>query len=136
MLGLYYRIWTDCIKRIKSRPDNNNDWQVTSIFSMTLAMTFNFILIITVIEKFFFGHVIYDINLPFLHGPLKSLFNFIVLFFVPCLILNYLLIFRNKRYERFFEKYPYHDGKLFATYFSISLFLPIALMCIGVFFFS
>jgi hypothetical protein len=133
MLGLYYRIWTDSIKKAQLRPGDNNNWQAMCNGYMSFAMAFNFIVITTVLEKFYFGHSFYKINLPLVEGHIESLFNYMVLYFLPCLFLNYLLIFRNKRYENLIIKYPYYEGKLFLAYFLISVLLPILLLCIAVF---
>lgn len=127
-MGLYYRIWVDCIGRAKQQPANKHNWQKLSMISMTLAMAFNFILIMTVLEKYILRTYFYKIDLPFLPLLVNNVLNYLVLFILPCGIINYLLIFRNKAYERLLKKYPYNNGKLFLAYFVISMMLPIVLL--------
>ena len=62
---------------------------------------------------------------------INSFLNFFLNFFLPPLIINYFLIFRNKNYEKLLLKYKYCNGKLFASYFICSLFLPIVLILLA-----
>lgn len=136
MIGLYYRIWVDCIKRAKSQPNTRRDWAVGSMIFMSIAMTSNFALFMAILQRHVIKRYFYKVHFSFLSGTLNTLFTYVFLFIVPCVLLNYLLILRNKRYERLLEKYPYYDGKLFVSYFLISLLLPVVLLWIAIFFFS
>jgi hypothetical protein len=136
MLGIYYRIWVDCIKRGKSQPANKQNWAAVSMILMTISMAFNLALIMIVLQQYAFGYFFYTINMDFLPRQVNYLFNFIILFVAPCVGLNYVLIFRNKRYEKLLNKYPYYNGKLFVIYLAISLFVPVILLGIKVIFFQ
>jgi hypothetical protein len=130
MLGFYYKIWVDCITRINLQPEaNKKNWQVTCMVAMTFAMTSNLVLILILLQKCFLGYYFYELNLAFLPQKLNALVEFAILYILPCLILNYLLIFRNKRYENLLQIYPYkYNGKLFAGYFMVSVGLPVILL--------
>jgi len=134
-MKLYYRIWVDCISRLRSIDINKNNWKLTSMFAMSVAMTFNFVLFMSVFQKEVLGYYFYEFNIPNFTGYENYISTILVLYFLPCIIINYLLILHGKRYEKLLEKYPYKNGKLFATYFTISLFLPIILIFIGIFLF-
>jgi hypothetical protein len=54
----------------------------------------------------------------------------VVLFILPCVLINYLLIFRNNRYEKLLNKYPNYGGKLAHSYFLTSMLLPLILILI------
>jgi hypothetical protein len=136
MIGLYYRIWVDCIKRAKSQPTSKRDWALGSMFYMSIAMISNFALFMAILQRNVLHSYFYKVRFSFLSGPVNILVTYVFLIIAPCIIMNYLLIFRNKRYEKLLEKYPYYDGKLFVSYFLISLLLPIVLLWIGIFFFS
>src|SRR5436190_3868773 len=127
MLEIYYKIWVDCMKRAKSQPANKQNWTVGSMVLMSISMAFNLALIMIVLQQYLLGYFFYTINMDFLPRQVNYLFNFIVLFLAPCVGLNYFLIFRNKRYEKLLDKYPYYNGKLFYIYFLISILLPIIL---------
>jgi len=132
-MGLYYRIWVDCITRLRSIDRNKDNWQLKSMLTMSSAMTFNLVLVMVIIQREVLGYFFYELNVSSFSGYENYIFTMLILYALPCAIINYLLIFRNKRYEKLLKKYPYNNGKLFATYFSISLFLPIILIWIGIF---
>jgi hypothetical protein len=135
MIGLYNRIWVDCIIRAKQQPANKHNWQSGTMLSMTMAMTFNFVLLMTILEKFIFRIYFYKIDFSFLPVRVNNVLGFLFLFILPCWLINYLLIFRNRRYEKLVKKYPYYKGKLFITYFVFSMMLPVLLL-LGAIFFS
>lgn len=136
MLNIYYRIWVDCIQRAKMQSGNKESWQTITFFFMTLSMSANFVLIMTFLERSVFKRYFYKIDFSFLPTRLNNLLAYLFLFILPCVIVNYLLIFRKKRYQKLINKYPYYNGKLFITYFSISLLLPILLLWVGIIFFT
>lgn len=132
-MKLYYRIWVDCITRLRSIEANKDNWQTTGIVIMSTAMTFNFVLLMVIIQKNILNYYFYEINIAILSGFQNYILTILILFFLPCVIINYLLIFRNKRYEKLLKKYPYSNGKFIVAYILISLFLPIVLLFIAMF---
>jgi len=102
---------------------------------MSMAMTFNYVLIMLLLQKYLSILSFYELKIPGLPPYASNVISFVILFISPCIIVNYLLIFRNKRYERLLKKYPYYQGKLFLGYFLISMLLPIILLWIGIIFF-
>ena len=132
-MKLYYRIWVDCITRLRSIEANKDNWQTIGIVSMSTAMTFNFVLLMVIIQKNILDYYFYEINIPILSGFQNYILTILILYFLPCVIINYLLIFRNKRYEKLLKKYPYSNGKFIVTYILISMFLPLILLLIGMF---
>ena len=132
-MKLYYRIWVDCITRLRSIEANKDNWQIKGIITMSTAMTFNFVLLMVIIQKNILDYYFYEINIPILSGFQNYILTILILYFLPCVIINYLLIFRNKRYEKLLKKYPYSNGKFIVAYILISLFLPIVLLLIAMF---
>lgn len=132
MLGLYYRIWVDVIVRARAQPANQSNWPIGCMVFMTLSMFFNCLFIMTILERHVFKGPAYRFDFSALPRNISNVLNYLLLYALPCLTINYLLIFYNKRYERLIKKYPYYNGKLFITYFLISMWLPIALMWIGI----
>jgi len=132
-MGLYYRIWVDCITRLRSIEANKDNWQTKGIIAMSTAMTFNFVLLMVIIQKNILDYYFYEINIPILSGFQNYILTILILYFLPCVIINYLLIFRNKRYEKLLKKYPYSNGKFIVTYILISMLLPSILLLIGMF---
>lgn len=132
-MGIYYRIWVDCITRLKSREANKDNWQAKSMVIMSTAMVFNLVLLMIILQKQILGYYFYELNVSFLSGHENYILTMLVLYILPCVVVNYLLIFRGKRYEKLLEKYPYYNGKLILIYMLTSMFLPITLLLIGVF---
>lgn len=132
-MWIFYRIWIDAIKRLMSSETTRNNWQLKSMMSMTLAMTLNFFLVMVILQREILGYFFYELNISFLSGFENYILTMLFLYASPCIIVNYLLIFRCKRYERLLANYPYYNGKLFLIYFLASMFLPIILMWIGIF---
>ena len=132
-MRFFYSVWVDCIIRTRSIEANKNDWKTKSLFYMSEAMTFNFVLIMVVFQGDVLGFYFYEINLPFLSGFANYIIPMSLLYALPCFIMNYLLIFRNNRYEKLLKKYKYHNGKLILKYYIVIFFLPVVLFWIGFF---
>lgn len=130
MLGLYYRIWVDLITRAKSRPESKDSWALPSMIFMSISMTLNLLLIMTILQKHILGYYFYYIELNFLPVYLNNIISFIILFILPCVAINYVLIFHKHRYEKLLKKYPYRKGKLFLSYFLVSMLLPLFLLIV------
>lgn len=121
----------------KQSEANKQNWQVTCIVVMTLAMASNLFLIMLLLQKGIFGYNFYKLHLTFTPKKLAAITEFSILYLLPCLVLNYVLIFRNKRYEYLLQKYPYkYNGKLFVGYFMFSLGIPVLLLIIGILYFK
>src|SRR5689334_3140732 len=111
-MRLYYLIWVDLIIRAKSRPDNESNWPVMTMIFMTAAMGLDFAFLMTILEHYILKYNFYELHIPSIPKGIADPLSFAILFGGPPLVLNYLLIFRNRRYEKLIEKYEYHDGKL------------------------
>ncbi len=130
-MGIYYRIWVDSITKLREKETNKDDWQIKGMVSMSIAMTFNFILLMAIMQRNILGCYFYQLSIPLLTSLENNILTILVLFFLPCVLINYLLIFRGRRYEKLLKKYPYYNGKLFLVYFLVSLFLPFVLLLIS-----
>ncbi len=130
MFNLYYKIWVDCIKKASKNKAYEKNWKFRSMVLMTIAMSANLILIMTILELNVFKDYFYKIKIDFLPTRLNNAFGYMLLFILPCAILNYLLIFRKNRYKELIKKYPSYNGKLFIMYIIISLWVPFLLVII------
>jgi hypothetical protein len=127
-MRLYYKIWVDFITRLRSIESNKSNWKIKSYVIMSIAMTLNFILLMSILQKHILHNYFYKIdfyNFPILENNILTI---LILFALPCAIINYALIFYNERYEKLLKKYSHYNGKLFLYYFLISIFLPIILL--------
>ncbi len=130
LLDAYYKIWVDAITKFRSRPENKGLWKFYCIVFIGMSMAFNLATIMAILERAVFKRSFYHIRI-FKSEYFNNVSSFFILFFLAPLILNYLLIFRNNRYEILITKYKTYNGKLFAWYFVLSLFLPFVLLVTG-----
>lgn len=135
MKWVYYGLWVDCIMRMKAQPANKASWQWKSMASMSAAMILNFVFIMTILQAHILGHYFYEIEFDFVSKYWSNVLSFIVMFILPVIVINFLLIFRKQRYKMLLEKYPYRKGRFFMTYFLISLWVPFILLIVGYVFF-
>lgn len=131
-MGLYYRIWVDCIIRMKSIETNRNDWKLKCLIAMSIPMTFNFVLLMVILQKNILDYYVYEINIPSLSGFENYIITMLVLYLLPIVVINYMLIFHRNRYEKILSKYKYNNGKLALTYILSSMFLPIVLIWLSI----
>jgi hypothetical protein len=128
MIRLFYSIWVDTIAVAQAKPRSELEWKAMAMFFMTMAMSLNFSLLITFIELIS-GCPFYDIPdyLKIFPGTkLNSGLAYFILFFLPPLVLNYFLIFYNKRYVKLQKQYPSKKrGILFFVYLMISLWVML-----------
>lgn len=102
---------------------------------MSIAMAIDFAVIIAVLQRNILRKKFYNINFDIFPGDnLDALIKALILFILPIVLVNYLFIFRNNRYEKLLFKYNSHNGKLFFVYFYITLLIPFSLAIYVVFF--
>jgi len=92
-MKLYYRIWVDCITRLRSIEANKDNWQTKGMVTMSTAMTFNFVLLMVIFQKNVLKKFFYEIKIDILSGFQNYILTILILYFLPCAIINYLLIF-------------------------------------------
>lgn len=131
----YYMVWVDCITNIRVKKGNEKSWKKISMAAMCSAMTTNLVFCMAILQRNILGYYFYDYDFPFLPEYMSNLVGLLVLYVLPILFVNYLLVFRNNRYEILLKKYPYNEGKLFASYFISSMLIPVILLWIGLIFF-
>lgn len=126
MLSLYYKIWTDAIVTEQSKKLQKKNWKLYTLIPISLLMGIN------LLTFFYWMKVAINRNLPLFFGvdifnakPLNGFISIIITFFIPFVILNYLLIFNSNRYEELLDRYPAKQGKLYKKYTLISLGLLI-----------
>jgi len=98
---------------------------------MTVTMAVDLLFLITILERYVFAFNFYGFDIPVIPREIGDSISFIILFAGPPLLINYLLIFRNRRYEELIKKYKYHGGRLFIIYMAIALFFPVVALLVG-----
>lgn len=136
-MNLYYKIWVDAIIATRKSKAESANWKLYTIIPISLLMGIN------LFTFFYWMKTIVNKNLPLFFGvdvfnarPLNGYISVIITFFVPFVILNYLLIFNNDKFEALTKRYGADNGKLYKRYALYSLGLWIIPIIIQKMFFQ
>ena len=130
-MRLYYKIWVDLIVRARMQPENRNQWKLGCMIFMTIAMAANLLLLMTFLELYVLKSYSLKLSITFLPRFVSNVISYIVLIILPCVLINYFLIFRNAKYQKLINRYTNYNGKLFLGYFFTSMFFPLFLILIA-----
>lgn len=125
-MNLYYRIWVDAIKHGQNKRNRESGWKTMLMVIMCILQGLNLLVLLYVLRWVSGGRM--PIVLPwglFHNRGYNVMLSMILTFFVPFLILNYLLIYYNNRYQQLVAIYPDSGGKLYGRYAMISLGLIV-----------
>lgn len=59
---------------------------------------------------------------------LSHFLGFMVVYFLPPLIVNYVLFFSKNQWERVRKDYKHYDGKVYKMYYILSIVLPVSFL--------
>jgi hypothetical protein len=124
-MRLYYLIWVDLILKAKSQPANKHNWQIITLIFMTVPMAVDFMFFMMILQKDILDNHFYQFQIPIIPEQLADPLSLAILFIGPPLVINYVLIFRNRRYQKLIKKYKSYDGKVAATFLVLALFVPL-----------
>jgi succinate dehydrogenase hydrophobic anchor subunit len=131
-MNLYFKIWVDTIIKIRKNPLRKEDWKWMIQIYMAIAMALNLMFLLAILQRNIFNFSFYDIEINLFSSKiLNNLLSGFILFFLPFLLINYLLIFKNKKYLDLIKKYKSENGNYFFRYFFTSLFLPLLVLIIA-----
>lgn len=130
---IYYKIWVECILRLKKHNSISLKWKRDSMLIMTFLMSFNFFTVMMILQ-YQIGSFFYELNLKSL-PPLIEYFSMLFfLYFLPNLVFNYFMIFYRNRYEKFIQLFADVKKKYLYGYIILSIFTPIIIFWISYFF--
>jgi len=122
MLNAYYKLWVDAIAFEKGKRNNEVTWKAYTLVPVSLLMGINLFTLL------YWTNELTHHNLPVLliahifNNRLIDIFiSIIIMYFIPFLLLNYLVIFYNQRYDLLMKIYQNVNGKLYRKYAWISL---------------
>jgi hypothetical protein len=131
-MSLYFKIWVDAIIKIKKNTLRKEDWKWMVQIYMAIAMALNLMFLLAIIQRNILHLTFYDFELNiFPTKVINDLTSGFILFFLPPLLTNYLLIFKNNKFLALIEKYKSDNGNYFVWYFFTSLFLPLIILVIA-----
>jgi hypothetical protein len=136
MLALYYKIWVDAIVTEKAKKVEARNWKLYTLIPISLLQGINlftfFYWMKTLVNRtlpLFFPVTIFNARL------INDFISIVITLFIPFVLLNYLLIFNNERYEQLMIKYKPEDKNLYKKYSLVTLGLFIIPLIIKVMFF-
>lgn len=124
MRNIYYLFWVDSIVSFR-KFNPNKRWKLPVFILNTWLNALNFWILILWLD-FFDLFKVPDFNIDLFPGHiLNSFLEFAILFASPFVILNYFLIFYNRRYEMLIEKYNTMKTRYALTYGMVITFLAL-----------
>lgn len=132
-MNWYYEIWADAI--IKAKKTNSGksdkDKMLTLLVAFSIAQGFNLASIYFLISYLIRFNPLIAFNI-FPGNYLNTALSGFISFYLPFFILNYFLIFYNKKYERIIDKRSLNSGgKAFVFYFFGSGLLFFLIIFLG-----
>jgi len=131
MKSLYYKIWVDAIVYEKTKHGHIRNWKPYTLIPISVLQGVNLLSIFFWLSTF---NIKIDIFIDFDLFPGTMIDGFLsgfITLFLPFILLNYILIFRGKKYNRLIEKFDYRKGKLYLIYFLMSIGIFIFPIIIG-----
>jgi hypothetical protein len=131
MFNVYYKIWVDAIVFEQTKNGQRRNWKIFTLLPLSIIQGINLLTIL------FWIIALTHTKIPLLFD--STIFNAkglntlipVLLFFMPFIGLNYLLIIYNQRYKNLIAKYKYYNGKLYLGYFLFSTSIFILPIIIG-----
>jgi hypothetical protein len=122
MLNAYYKLWVDAIVFEKTKRNSEVNWKAYSLVPVSLLMGINLLTLLYWTNELTHHHLPVLLIVGIFNNRLIDIFiSVIVMYFIPFFLLNYLVIFYDRRYEKLVKVYKNTNGKLYRKYTLISL---------------
>ncbi|MCC8424597.1 hypothetical protein [Mucilaginibacter sp. UR6-11] len=116
-MRIYYKIWADAIVQERSKKDRESSWKMFSNASMSILMGINLLTLLLLLRLLSGGRFLILFPMHLLkYAGLNTGISVLLTYFAPFIILNYLLVFNNNKYEEIIRKYGNRKGKLYNRY--------------------
>ena len=105
MFELYYKIWVDAITSTRAKKAEAAGWKLYTLVPMSLLAGVN-LFTFFLWMKTLVNHrlpLFFPVNI-FNYRLINDFISIVVTLFIPFVILTYLLIFTNERYERLLQR--------------------------------
>jgi hypothetical protein len=121
MLSLYYKIWADAIALSQKKTGKEGNWKLLTIIPMSMLNGLNLLAIFLLFRIISHKQTLGLFPLDIFHvKPLNEFCSVLVTYFIPFVLLNYLLIFSANQYDRLMKEYDGAGGKFYFKYGAIS----------------
>ena len=124
-MNLYYAWWADSIIRIRRHNPRMKDWRVRIFQLNTLLNSLKFWCVFVWL-KYLDIYAIPILSVDVFPGDLLDKgCVYMIEFLSPFMLLNYLLVFRGKRYEKIISQYKDKKLNIALPYALVSIFLYV-----------
>lgn len=133
MKRLYFEIWADAIEAANKSESymTHKDKMFTLMALFTVAQGFNLVVVLLLLSSFFEFDVFLRFDL-FPGSYIDTALSGIITLYLPFAVLNYILIFKKKRYLDYTENRKLiTKGKALLVYFVCSIILFLLVVIIG-----
>ncbi|SDF07362.1 hypothetical protein SAMN05216464_112141 [Mucilaginibacter pineti] len=122
MLRTYYRIWIDAIVIQKKSKSESGSWKLLTIIPISVLQGLNLLTLLFIIRWISNGStpIVLSLNISGFRA-INTFLGGALIFFVFFVILNYLLIFNNNRYQNLLRIYTDSKGRLYRNYALITV---------------
>jgi hypothetical protein len=135
MKVLYYKIWADAIATCKSNPLLTSDWKIMALLGISIPLALNLMFSMAIFQRNIINYSFYHLNLNIFNSKfLDTTIESLTLFLLPPVLLNYFLMYYNKKYLMVIEKYTSVSKNYFQYYFIIVTFMPLSILIIALIF--
>jgi hypothetical protein len=120
MPNIYYEIWADAIQVTKK--NDSEQWKAATLIPMSVIEGINLLALLLLLRIISNGElpVVMEVKLTHI-SIINYAVSILLTFFLPFVLLNYLLIFYNDRYQQITNFYKGKNGRLYLRYVLASL---------------
>lgn len=137
MQNWYYKIWTDAIISQRAKRAEHTSWKLYTIIPISVLQGINLFTFFYWMRIIFSHNLLLTMPVGIFHAhPLNGFISVMITFFIPFVLLNYLLIFYNNRYDKLILRYGSDNGKIYRNYALYTLGIAIIPIIIKVAFFG
>src|SRR6202012_2839039 len=122
MLSAYYKLWVDAIVSEKNKKGRGTTWKAFTIIPISILMGINLLTLLYWTSKLTHYQLPVVLIVGIFNARLLNIYiSAILMYFIPFLLLNYLVIFYNSRYKELIKSYQDNKGKWYRNYALMSL---------------
>ena len=127
MPNIYYQIWADAIQATKKK--NSAEWKVTTLMPVSVLEGINLLSLLLLLRIISGGKLPVVMAVELTHISIMNYaLGILLTFFVPFVLINYLLIFYNNRYQKVIRFHKGQNGRLYIRYILIILGVIVVLL--------
>lgn len=126
MKNIYDAIWSDALQNYRKHHPEVENWLYKVFMLTTFIFSLNFWLVVLWL-KYFGIDLLIKVQIDFFPGTiLNNFFGYVIEFWLPSMLINYVFIVLGDRYEKIMASYPLTTKKYALKHGFITLFLTVA----------